>query len=58
MSTYAAGMYYASLLWHSFPRVWFLQPRRSVPKVRDNVTATHDPGAGKDHSLSLARCEA
>jgi len=29
-----------------------------VPKVRDNVTATHDPGAGKDHSLSLARCEA
>jgi len=39
---------------HSFLLYWLLQPRRSAPKERDNVTARSHvtcPGPGNPHSI-------
>jgi len=41
--------FFVSLSFSSLVR--FMQPRRSAPKERDNVTAARDPGPGNGHSI-------
>jgi len=51
MIAYIGWLFHLCFPFLSFSLVQFMQPRRSAPEERENVTAARDPGPGNGHSI-------